>query len=91
MVAEENKTKGIAGKDISWINVSPRSLRGSDNEGKNLPIKIEIGSTISKKNLGFLRLMRNDLIDEYFIVCNYLFKNLVCSNQQNHLIFEYLS
>ena len=62
-ITTADKTNGMAGKDINWIKVNPKSFNGSDNDGKNLPIKIEIGNIINKKNLGCLNVIRNDLRD----------------------------
>ena len=62
-ITTADKTSGIAGKEINCINVKPKSFKGSDKDGKNLPIKIDMGKITNKKNFGFLSDMRKDLKD----------------------------
>ena len=63
-----DKTNGIAGNDINWIKVNPKSFKGSDKEGINLPIKIEIGIMTSRNSFGFLKEVSIFFIEEYVIL-----------------------
>ena len=62
-ITTADKTNGIAGKDINCIRVKPTSFNGSDIDGKNLPIKTEMGNITNKKYFGFLNVTRNDFKD----------------------------